>query len=53
MVQKITNLLKKKGFKAEKKIRNGHFVNYDNIDEKLHEVNEWMKYLKKRVFSGN
>ena len=38
--------VKKRGFKAEKKIRNGHFVNYDNIDEKLCEINGWMKYLK-------
>lgn len=38
--------VKKRGFKSEKIKRNGHYVDYDNIDEKLCDVNGWMKYLK-------
>jgi hypothetical protein len=37
---------KKSGFKGEKFPRRGHLINYDNIDEKLCEVNGWLKYLK-------
>jgi len=38
--------VKKRGFKAEKQKRKGHYVDYDNIDEKLVEINGWLKYLK-------
>ena len=38
--------VKKRGFKSESFIRNGHMLDFDNIDEKLCEVNGWMKYLK-------
>lgn len=44
--EKNYNFAKKSGFKAEKKPRKGHLVSYDNIDEKLCEVNGWLKYLK-------
>ena len=40
------HFVKKRGFMAEKIKRNGHYVDYDNIDEKLVEINGWMKYLK-------
>ena len=41
----ISNLLKR-GFTPLKKPRKGHLVTYDNIDEKLCEINGWFKYLK-------
>ena len=44
--EKNYQFAKKSGFKAEKKPRTGHLVGYDNIDEKLCEVNGWLKFLK-------
>jgi len=38
--------VKKRGFKGEQNKRSGHLVDYDNIDEKLCDINGWMKYLK-------
>lgn len=38
--------VKKRGFNPLKKPRKGHLVTYDNIDEKLCEINGWFKYLK-------
>lgn len=40
-------LAKKYGFQGRKKGNlSGNYINYDNIDEKLCEINIWMKYIK-------
>lgn len=44
--EKNYNFVKKLGFKKELRPRSGHLVGYDNIDEKLCEVNGWLKFLK-------
>ena len=41
------NFVKKRGFKArEEGPLSGNFISYDNIDEKLCEINIWLKYIK-------
>ena len=45
--RKNYEIVKKRGF-SERKLGNlsGNYINYDNIDEKLCEINIWFKYLK-------
>ncbi len=41
------NFVKERGFKGrEAGPLSGNYINYDNIDEKLCEINIWLKYIK-------
>ena len=41
------NFVKDRGFMARKEgPLSGNYINYDNIDEKLCEINIWLKYIK-------
>lgn len=45
--RKQYEIVKKRGFKARQAgPLSGNYIDYDNIDEKLCEINIWMKYIK-------
>jgi N-acetyl sugar amidotransferase len=45
--RKHYNFVKERGFKGrEAGPLSGNYINYDNIDEKLCEINIWLKYIK-------